>query len=298
MAEVNEQNAQDLPDDAGPPVWWIEPGVSRLAPRWWIKTLAFAAFLIGFGAWGLYDALVAYPERGIADAEYKELEYLRAWSSAAVRAEATVADPKAEFDRLEELARRQAGSLPALEGQRLAWLSSLKRVARLSPEHTRIETPLQRLQELETSWVTRTRPKPLSAYDIPAQWLFVAVGFTIGPWLLFKFVTVLGKKYAWNPVGQRLTIPGGHELTPEDLADVDKRKWDKFIVFLKVKDAHPKLAGQEVKVDLYHYTQPVEDWVMAMEATAFPDRAREEEDADADRSDADDDEGGGGDGDD
>ncbi len=313
MTDANEKHAQDLPEDegperaddaarsggaeeegvedAGPPSWVVEPGVSRLAPRWWIKTLAFAVVLIGFGGWGLYDALVAYPERGIADAEHKQLEYLRSWASSALRSEATVADPAAELSRLEEASRRQSNTVTDAEARRLEWLRSLQKVARLRPEHTRIESPIQKLQELENSWATRTPPKPLAAYDIPAQWLFVAIGFSIGPWLLFKFVVVSGKKYRWDPVGQRLTVPGGQTLSPGDLEDVDKRKWDKFIVFLRVKSSHAGLGGQEVKVDLYHYTQPVEDWVLAMEKTAFPDRAKEDEEAEGN-----DDEAGDGDG--
>jgi hypothetical protein len=290
MADENRTDAQRLPDpdenglppsaeldadapdeaDAGPPRWVTEPGVSRLAPRWWLKTLAFALILIGFGAWGLYDALVAYPERGMADAEFKQLEYLRAWSSGAARADATVADPAAELTRLEDAGRRPTNTMSEVERRRLAWLRSLAKVARLDPEHTQIEQPTARLAELETSWATRTPPKPLSAYDIPAQWLFVALGFSLGPWLLVKLLMVAGKKYRWNPAGQQLTLPGGQTLTPGDLADVDKRKWDKFIVFLKDK------SGVEHKVDLYHYTQPLEDWVLAMEKTAFPERAEEE----------------------
>jgi hypothetical protein len=293
MADEHRTDAQGLPDpdasgaapdaepdteqDAGPPRWVVEPGVSRLAPRWWLKTLAFALILIGFGGWGLYDALVAYPERGIDDAEFKQLEYLRAWSSGAARADATVADPEAELARLEEAGRRPSATVSEVERRRLAWLRSLAKVARLDPEHTRIEQPMARLAELETSWATRTPPKPLSAYDIPAQWVFVALGFSLGPWLLVKLLMVAGKKYRWNPDGQQLTLPGGQTLTPGELADVDKRKWDKFIVFLKDK------AGAEHKVDLYHYTQPLEDWVLAMERTAFPERAEEEEEEADDR---------------
>ena len=79
-----------------------------------------------------------------------------------------------------------------------------------------------------------------------------------------------------------LIIRGGEVVTPSDLEDVDKRRWDKFIVFLKIKGTHPTLAGQEVKVDLYHYTPPVEDWVLAMEKSAFPERAEEDEAGDED----------------
>ncbi len=306
MAESTGNNAQELPDperadleaaeaaDAaaapgapdqpeGPPHWVTEPGVSTLAPRWWIKTLAFAVVLIGFGAWGLYDALVAYPERGIKDAEHKQLEYLRVWATSGRLTEATVADPVAELARLQELSR-QPSMMSQADPVRLVWLQSLVKVARLKPEFTRIENPMERLRELESSWISKTPPKALSAYDIPAQWLFVLIGFAVGPWLLVKYFRVAAKKYHWDPVGQKLTIPGGQVVAPGDLEDVDKRRWDKFIVFLKIKDTHPALAGQEVKMDLYHYTQPVEDWVVAMEQTAFPERAEDEGEPDSEDS--------------
>lgn len=293
MAEARNHDAQDVPESSGPtptppgesentddstdgpPASVLEPGVSRLAPRWWMKTLAFAVVLIGFGAWGLYDALVAYPERGIADAEHKQLEYLRAWATSGRLGQATIPDPEAELIRLTELTR-QPNRMSQADPMRLAWLQSLQKVARLTPEHTRLENPMERLRELENAWTSKNPPKPLSAYDIPAQWLFVLAGFTLGPWLLLKFITVARKVYHWDPDGQKLSLPGGHTITPADLQDIDKRKWDKFIVFLKIRDSHPTLAGQEAKIDLYHYTQPVEDWVLAMEQTAFPDRAEED----------------------
>ena len=280
-AESPAGDAEDDGADDGPPAHLSEPGVSRLAPRWWLKTLAFAVVLIGFGVWGLVDALVVYPNRGIADAERKQLEYLRAWSQTARTSAATVADPAAELARLRAMSGGGATPLSSLEQARQVWLVALSRVSRLSPEHTTIEDPAARLGELETTWRTRTAPAPLAAYDIPSQWVFVAIGFSIGPWLLYRFLVVSGKKYRWSPDGQVLTVPGGHEVSPADLEDIDKRRWDKFIVFLKVKQGHKGLGGQEVKVDLFHYDQRLEDWVLAMERTAFPDRAKEDEEDEA-----------------
>jgi hypothetical protein len=41
--------------------------------------------------------------------------------------------------------------------------------------------------------------------------------------------------------------------------EVDKRKWHKFFVFLKLADNSP-----EIKLDLLRYS-PLEDWVLEME---------------------------------
>ncbi|MEZ6233942.1 MAG: hypothetical protein R3B68_07110 [Phycisphaerales bacterium] len=290
--EAFESEPDEDEEDVGPPASVLEPGTSRLAPRWWLKTLGFAIVLLGFGAWGLYDALVVYPERGRLDAERKQLEYLRSWSSGGRLGQATIADPAAELASLRERSRAGTQNLGEMDQKRLVWLEALSRIGHVSPEHTTIENPGERLGTLEREWTTRTAPAPLAAYDIPAQWLFVAIGFSIGPWLLFKFVRVAGKRYSWEPEGQRLTVPGGHVVTPGDLEDVDKRRWDKFIVFLKIKQQHSGLGGQEVKVDLYHYGQAVEDWVLAMERTAFPDRAEEDEDEDAESDEAETDDAG------
>ncbi len=75
-----------------------------------------------------------------------------------------------------------------------------------------------------------------------------------------------------------LGLPGGHSLTPADLTDVDKRKWDKFFVSLVVKPGHATLGGKEVALDLLRY-EPLEDWVLEMEKAAFPDRVKAEEEA-------------------
>lgn len=63
---------------------------------------------------------------------------------------------------------------------------------------------------------------------------------------------------------------------PSDLADVDSCRWDKFIVYLKIKDGHPRLGGAEIKFDTYRHGK-IEDWILAMERTAFPERVAEEE---------------------
>ena len=65
------------------------------------------------------------------------------------------------------------------------------------------------------------------------------------------------------------------ELEPFEPAQADKRKWDKFIVFLKVREGHDTLGGQEVRVDTYRHAH-VEGWILEMERTAFPPEEGEE----------------------
>ena len=135
-------------------------------------------------------------------------------------------------------------------------------------------------------------PKPLSNFDLMSQWLIMGVCYIVTLIMLVHMMRVAGIKYAWDPESMTLTIPGGQKITPDDLEEVDKRKWDKFIVFLKIKAAHADLGGQEVKVDTYQHAR-VEDWVLAMEAKAFPSQEGEdapEEPAESDEPSADADE--------
>jgi hypothetical protein len=177
-------------------------------------------------------------------------------------------------------------SLSEVEQRRLEWLESLQIAHRLRPEFTTLSQPdtsiksatgeqLAGYPELNQRWGNGNMPKKLEWYDIPAQWAFVIIGLGGGLWLLVLYAMVARKRYSWDETSKTLTLPGGTTLTPADLEDVDKRKWDKYIVFLKVKPTHPTLDGRELKVDLYRYS-PLEVWVLEMERTAFPERAEKE----------------------
>jgi hypothetical protein len=245
---------------------------TRLNRPWLLKMLIFFAVLLFFGLYGLYDAAVAYPARGLRHASYLEYQYLDTASSSGMLEHASVPDPKAELARLETLDRMRASPI---DGPRLDWLHSLQVAGALNPARTTIPDPAARYQALKKEWISSSgavaAPKPLSAYDIPVQWLFVAVGLGGALWMLLLFFNVARRRYSWDPATQTLSLPGGHTLTPADIEDFDKRKWDKFLIFLEIKPTHPTLAGQELKLDLYRYA-PLESWILGMERTAFPER--------------------------
>ena len=173
---------------------------------------------------------------------------------------------------------------------RLEWLRALLAVGALSPEtvaqqltddpdtETVTDGPRQRLAELREFWTGESapqNPKPLATWDISVQWGIAIFCYALATLLIIHMLRVLSVKYAWEPEDKRLHLPGGATLVPDDLEDVDKRMWHKFIVFLKVKDEHDKLGGKELKLDLYQHAG-LEDWVLEMERTAFPDRVEEE----------------------
>ncbi len=279
---------------------------------WLLKMSVFSAVLIGFGTWAVLDGLWLYPARGLNDASVK----LRDWLSAAEKAGRlrtdviAVSDPAAERDRLrtkeEELRSAARGSGPAaldaqLDLAKLDWLDALARAWRLNTdpkplgtlkepertlkfEMTRAEgftvakadgakstLTLQNLsRDLTTVWNTTKQPKPLSGFDMPVQFLFIALGYGMGVYLLVVIVKArqTARTFQWDQSEQRLTLPGGASFVPADIDDLDKRLWHKYYVTVITK------AGSH-KLDLLRYV-PLEDWVLAMERTRFPERAAED----------------------
>lgn len=250
---------------------------TRLHRRWLLKMSLGTIALIAVGLWGLYDATIKYPERGRRHAEYMEYQYLQAQQENNALSLAGEPEPKAALRRLQGQPPAYFVSNPADEAK-LGWLQSLDRVNQLDPAHTTYgagERPSAsaRLRELEDEWTTSAKsPKALAAFDLPLQWAICFGGFALAGWMAFLFARVASKTYRWDPETRALTLPGGARIEPKDLDDLDKRKWHKFLVTLKIAKEHPQLGGREVRLDLYRYT-PLEEWVLEMERVRFPDRA-------------------------
>ncbi len=255
------------------------PERSNLRRPWLVKMGIFFIVLVLFGLYSLYDATVAYPARGRRVAEYREWEYLQAVRDAdASLLNASVKDPAGELARVNAIEDAQIGARDlALRN----WLRALSVISSLRPEATTYASSVvaeDRLAQLQREWTSgsagkKDAPKPLAAYDIAIQWLFLFIGFGFALYLVVLFVRVRARVFTWEAGARRLGMPGGVSVTPEDLEDVDKRKWDKYLVFLKIKAAHPKLGGREVRLDLYRHGK-LEEWVLEMERAAFPDRAQ------------------------
>ncbi len=275
----------------------------------------FLVVLLGFGLWALYDAAVLYPQRGLDDASYQFKVYLAAADAAGfLRADRiAAADPAADLSalnkRLSEIRAvagkdSQEGRTATMELARYGWLSALERTWKLSSSPKRLGeyvTPVKRtiwstpatgegysvgadgtktplsaqalFNDLRTYWNSNANamPTPLSPFDLPVQWLFVATGLGLSAYLIFLLVRCKSTavRTRFDPAAQRLSLPGGVEFTPADLEDLDKRQWHKFFVTAVLKD------GSHHKLDLLRYV-PLEEWVLAMEQTRFPERVAEE----------------------
>ncbi len=284
--------------------------------NWVLKTGVFLIVLLGFGCWAMYDAAWLYPARGLAAASRNLRDYLVAADKAGfLRSDRiAAADPKAELAKLSSRVGELRGAAlrgetgegraAAMDVARYEWLSALDRAWKLDAKpkwlgeytapakrtlwhdmgkgegyaigadgaRTALEPQALR-NELAAYWSSApVQPTALSAWDLPVQWLFVVVGFGVGGYLIFLMLRC--KRRAgltrFEPGAQRLTVPEGASFTPDELEDVDKRQWHKYYVTLQLKD------GSRHTLDLLRYV-PLEEWVLGMERTRFPERAAEEE---------------------
>ena len=287
---------------------------THLGRNWLLKTLLFMALLLGFGVWGLVDALYFYPKRGEMDAARRLKEHLAAAQVASLLtpSKLKIDDPVGTMAKLHEnekdlsvraVVESPDGRAAKVEETRLRWLESLNRMWKLKPEPRLVFTdkgpPVKKLyydmREGEGYWLapdgtkarvtppellgilvkssnTSNQVTPLSGFDMLFQWVFVTIGFGGGLWMLATLVRALAKKYSWRPDTQQLTFPDGKSAVPADLKEIDKRQWHKFFVVMHLND------GAAYRLDLLRY-QPLEDWVLEMERTAFPDQVEEEADA-------------------
>ena len=293
-----------------------EVQTTTLNRSWLLKTGIFMLVLLVFGFWGLADGLWLYPRRGLADASFQYKGFLVAADKAGrlTTANLMVADPSAALTELRsrqneliKAANANTGDAhkAAMDVAKLAWLDSLARAWRLDTKdkflgtigrpadrnlfinlatgegytlplgagagtEKTVLTPQALLNELGTYWNTTTPVSPLSGYDMLFQWIFVVVGLIGGTWILITILRAKATRFAWDPAQQRLTLPGGKSLVPGDLEDIDKRLWHKYYVTLVDK------SGAHDKLDLLRFV-PLEEWILEMEKTRFPERAAEAE---------------------
>lgn len=249
---------------------------SGIGVRWARRMIIFGVLLFGLGIWATADAFYVYPKRGKAFAEWAEMQYLvllkeEARNGRAVfEQDARVNDPVAELQRLEadEASRAARPSTQA----KYDWLKALSVVGELKPENTNYRGdmgPREREEQLSQALAGRDQPAPLRGYDIPSQYFMMLIGFGFGAYILFLVVKVGMTKYRWEPATRTLTLPGGAAIRPGDLDEIDKRKWDKFIVFLIIKPGVDKVGGSSVRVDTFRHSK-VEEWILEMEREAFP----------------------------
>lgn len=248
---------------------------TTLDRRWLVRMIPVFLLVAGFSLYGLFDATIAYPKRGERVARAALRELLKISSAEMKMSQVSSQEPAAELDSLQAKDGQGPGSLSAVERAKLNWLTALDRIGRLTPEHTVIVSPPEKVAELEQLYQQDSSEfvgDPLTRWDLPMQWV-IFYGCAVGAiWILVVIIRERAKAYTWDAATQTLGLPGGHSVTPADLKEVDKRKWHKYIVVLEIKEGHATLGGKGVKLDLFVHT-PLEEWILAMEKTAFPEAA-------------------------
>lgn len=272
----------------------LTAATTTISRNWLAKMALFIAAFLGLGLWGLIDATVVYPARGAKHAEYMEYKYLDSLESTGEILRASVENPGDRLSELKSDRDQIQGELQALPAESLSrarqqakldelnWLSSLATIGRAVPAHTTFDSPGERLAELREKHATAEQPKGLSALDIPTQWLFVVIGGLGGAWMILTVMRVVKTVYSYEESTNTLTLPSGESFTPAEIDEIDKRKWDKFFVTVKLS------GGALHKLDLLRY-QPLEDWILAMEKLS-PNYEPPEEDDPAESEDASEDE--------
>ncbi len=266
---------------------------TTLRPGWRLKMVLVIIGVAGLGLWGFYDATIVYPARGEKFARLVgEYDYLNRAAGPVDRrrpiraADVSVPEPRQALADLNE--RQESTGLSELESARMVWLRALSVVGKLEPEHTTFSDdggerdPDTRLAELsEERAAMGDVPKAVHLYDIAIQWLIFGVCMTIAAWCLLVVIRTATRRYTYDPQTKTLTLPGGKSFTPEDIEDVDKSRWHKYYVTIKIRDDHETLGGREIEFDLYRRAF-IEGWILEMERTRFPDRIEDEQESDQD----------------
>lgn len=260
-----------------------QPQTTRIRPMWLGKVLVGLIVCFGFAVWSAYDAIWLYPSKQRDYIEHTELQYLGALRAEGSRAftasNASVPDP-AETRRALRDMRSEGRSPSTVESARLEWLNAiaiLHSLDALASENqeagpvdptsgapnkrtlTLYNNPEARWRELDTARQAVGNVSGLAAYDIPLQYLFLVVSSGLSIWLVILLVQVVPKKYRFDPETLTLTTPEGTKIVPDQIIDVDRRKWEKFLLFIRLQG-----ESEERRFDLYRYI-PLEDWLLAME---------------------------------
>ncbi len=256
---------------------------TSLKTGWVIRAVVMIVLGYGFAVWGYYDATIAYPKRGETYARVMEESWLKALGPDVSRAPMLVADPQAALEGLRTRFRNKE-RMSEPEQLQFEWLKALNVLGKLDEAPMRVAEPVARRAELEQLNQQLTgQPKPLNSYDIPSQWVIVAVGLLVGTWSLVGFIRASRHKFVYDTESGSLTIDG--ETIPADrMTDVDKRRWQKkSIAYLVTTD------GERLKLDdwIYARTEDIVDHIEkrlgkvdATEAeTAEPEPADETADA-------------------
>lgn len=246
---------------------------TSLNRKWLVKMTIFLVALVVLGVWGTLDAVWIYPQRGRNHSEFALKDYLeRLDQRGTLLSDASVEDPATVLRDLQ----RAPQPPKSIEEARFVWLESLSRFHSMesltrknaqakaqipsatSDTETMFASPRTVLDKLKTDLAGRNQPKPLSAFDIPLQYLFALLGFGGAAWMTVFLLRCKAKRFEFDPAENRLFLPDGKSFVPADITEVDKRDWHKFYLYMNIHG----FEGEQ-KFDLLRHA-PLEEWLETM----------------------------------
>jgi len=199
---------------------------TKLATRYWLKTSIIAVVCIVLGLWGVWDYVVAIPQREEAAARSVVLKIVH--SALATERGSTERDKAGVVVRL---VTESAANKPDKEsvgkqmdlGNTAGWIDSLE-LFQVALSGGDLEIQSQSVALIEDGLNQYGSVTPPSEYDRPMQWAFILC-IPFGFYYIWAFVKMSSraKIYKFDDQGG-LTTPEG-SWTADEITDIDMSKW-------------------------------------------------------------------------
>ena len=199
---------------------------TKLATRYWLKTTIVSAVCIVLGLWGVWDYVVAIPQR---EESVMRSVVLKIVHSALSTERGSVERDKAGV--VVRLAKESAANKPVKEsvgkqmdlGNTAGWIDSLE-LFQVALSGGDLEIQSQSVVLIEDGLNQYGSVTPPSKYDRPMQWAFILC-IPFGFYYLWVFVKMSSKAKIYNFDDQGgLTTPEGY-WTADEITDIDMSKW-------------------------------------------------------------------------
>lgn len=200
---------------------------TKLATRYWLKTILMAVVCLGLGFWGLWDYFIDIPQRAEAARKSVVLKAVNAALATEVgslqRSEAGgTVDMALEFAARVPVVRASEGGSVEL-GNTDGWIQSLE-LFQAALAKGNLEIQQEAVVLVEEGLNLYGSVTPPSKYDRPMQWAFIlCLPFGFYYLLSYRKMSRRSRVYGLDD-GGRLTTPEG-VWDSEEIVDIDMSRW-------------------------------------------------------------------------
>jgi hypothetical protein len=199
---------------------------TKLSTRYWLKTLIMAVVCVVLGLWGVWDYVVAIPEKEEAAMRAVVLKSV----NAALNTERGSTE-RSDVSVLVDLALESSANEPVGEpsgdqmdlGNKAGWIASLEVFqSALSSGDFELQTQAETL--INSGLNQYGNVTPPSKYDRPMQWVFIlCIPFGFYYFWAYGKMSARAKNYSLDGEGT-LTTPEG-VWAAEEITDIDMSRW-------------------------------------------------------------------------